>query len=138
MALWATKPPAAPLSRLRASDETMVMRYPALVCQADHAVAPLRPRAATTTAPNLPKQPASRPAAACPLDKPPSISEPAGVPATPRARLAQRASARVGRKSIAGAHPTTQGTGVHATRALAIDCRPIQPLPTPRSFRESF
>ena len=42
------------------------------------------------------------------------IHEPAGVPATPRARLAQRASARVGRKSIAGAHPTTPGTRTYA------------------------
>ena len=33
------------------------------------------------------------------------IQEPRGGPATPRARLAQRASARVGRRSIAGAHP---------------------------------
>jgi hypothetical protein len=36
------------------------------------------------------------------------FQEPAGVPATPRARLAQRASARVGRKSITRAHPATR------------------------------
>src|SRR5204863_3743039 len=56
----------------------------------------------------------------------------------PRSRLAQRASLRVGRKSIAGAHPATHGTLTHLVRALAIDCRPIQPLPTPRSFRNAL
>jgi len=64
------------------------------------------------------------------------FQEPAGGPATPRARLAQRASARVGRKSIAGAHHPAQRALTYVPCALAIDCRPIQPLQTPRSFSE--
>src|SRR5258705_9933497 len=62
------------------------------------------------------------------------IQEPAGVPATPRSRIARRASLRVGRKSIAGGAPNHPTNPRLLARALAIDCRPIQPLQTPRSF----
>src|SRR5258705_7234283 len=66
------------------------------------------------------------------------FQELAGVPATPRSRLAQRASLRVGRKSIAGAHPLRPEPSHTVVRALAIDCRPIQPLQRPRSFRNAL
>ena len=62
------------------------------------------------------------------------VQEAGGVPAKPRGRLAERASPRVGRKVLAGAHYDNART---ATGAPVSAWRPIQPLRTPRSFRTS-
>src|SRR5436189_1188480 len=62
------------------------------------------------------------------------FQEPAGGPATPQARLAQRASARVGRKPVGGAVMNDP----KSMCAPPTGCRPIQPLPTPRSLRNAL